>query len=310
MHKEYNGRWSKCQEVSTLVDVSYLQTGTTLTMFHNGIMVTDESKGRDYDIPRSWSRSEITTFSNKSRSRLFKLLSNLRYNRLSEGLFVTLTYHYGHKKNHSELKKDLQAWLQYLRDNVKDVYYIWRLEFQKRGAIHYHVMVFTPRGNSALQSEKIQTGLSQAWHRIADPESDAHGQYGTQVKLIDNYKMAICYLSKYVAKVDQENEQEYTGRRWGASRNIPVSAYADITVSWKLHNILREIIQLILTPVLGRQHKFVVNLTEFKSVYAYISPGRFLDALLEFKPPPSILQEYNRFTNIFRDFYEEIAFNF
>jgi hypothetical protein len=94
-------------------------------------------------------RSEIIRFSKRSAKRLRFLVRN------SEDrwkVFITLTYPKEFPCNGKETKAHLNAFLQYLRR--RQIEYTWILEFQERGAPHYHI----------IASDSIpKTELSERW---------------------------------------------------------------------------------------------------------------------------------------------------
>ena len=81
-------------------------------------------------------RGKIRKFSKRSARRLRHLVRN------TEDMwkaFITLTYPENFPLNGREVKAHLNAFLQYLRR--KRIKSVWILEFQLRGAPHYHIIV-------------------------------------------------------------------------------------------------------------------------------------------------------------------------
>jgi hypothetical protein len=97
-------------------------------------------------------RSKIIKFSDKSAKRLRHTIRN------SEDtwkVFITLTYPDDFPCDGKETKTHLNAFLQYLRR--KEIKYVWVLEFQARGAPHYHIIAsdFIPKEE-----------LANSWYQI------------------------------------------------------------------------------------------------------------------------------------------------
>ena len=91
---------------------------------------------------------------------------------------------------------------------------VWRLEFQSRGAPHFHIMLldcpFVPISD-----------LLWMWKCTCHTYDMAHELLGVDLKLItDNgqQKLIATYLAKYIAKVDErkvKDAKQKCGRWWG-----------------------------------------------------------------------------------------------
>jgi hypothetical protein len=154
-------------------------------------------------------RSAIIHFSKRSAKRLRHIIRN------SEDewkAFITLTYPAEFPCDGRETKKHLNAFLQFLRrQKLKNV---WILEFQERGAPHYHIIV-----NGFIHKDK----LAERWYKIVDSGDEKHLQAGTRIEAIRSKQHLYRYLSNYINKLDQKTvpmQFENVGRFWGTSRNI------------------------------------------------------------------------------------------
>ena len=106
---------------------------------------------------------------------------------------------------------------------------MWVLEFQQRGAPHFHV----------LTSDYVpKVELSRVWFRIVGSGDEKHLQAGTKIQTIKSKKHLYSYLSSYINKLQQKSapaEYESVGRFWGASRNLLVfELYQKISHFYKL----------------------------------------------------------------------------
>lgn len=163
-----------------------------------------------------------------------RLLSTVRWDRLPPASFVTLTYH----RPAPEWQQQFAAFLQELRR--RGIRYLWRLELQKRGAPHWHLILWCPP--SAVQP------LRGAWHRIAANGSRRHIQYGFHVRKVESYRAACAYVSKYVSKVSSDSPHQLTGHRhWGASRSLPTAPHAEHAITeagfYQLRRFARRLIR-------------------------------------------------------------------
>ncbi len=166
--------------------------------------LTDEEKER-----RRAKRSKIIKFSWRSARRLRHLVRN------SEDIwkaFITLTYPEEYPCNGRVTKRHLNAFLQFLRS--RGVKCVWVLEFQSRGAPHYHVIV-----SEFIPKEEI----AERWYRIVGSGDERHLRAGTGISTIRSKGELYGYLSSYIKKLDQKIPPEGfedVGRFWGSSRNL------------------------------------------------------------------------------------------
>lgn len=154
-------------------------------------------------------RGAVKGFSRASRKRLLDLFNKIPLDVRRNALFVTLTYP-------SQWPDDWAKWKRHLDTFVKRVLrrwprgaMIWRLEFQKRGAPHFHLVVF---GVPFVPHRWV----ARAWFEIVDSGQPEHLEAGTEVRRCRNDKMAQYYISKYVGKEDDsEQGKNCCGRVWG-----------------------------------------------------------------------------------------------
>lgn len=176
-------------------------------------------------------RSRILKFSKRSARRLRFVIRN------SENLwkaFVTLTYPQNFPSNGNQTKKHLNVFLQYLRR--KNIKFTWVLEFQSRGAPHYHLIV-----SDFIHKHE----LSQVWYRIVGSKDEKHLKAGTGIEAIKSKGHLYGYLSNYIKKLDQKTPPEgfeNVGRFWGASRNLlAFKLYQKIGHYYRLSRIIKLI---------------------------------------------------------------------
>lgn len=189
--------------------------------------------------PAGCVRGEIMGFSDKSRRRLQIKLSQMDFR--VPTLLVTLTWHYdwgeweSWKIAYRAWKKRLdRRWGWLVRGGV------WRLEFQRRGAPHYHLLLFLSEDISASMLRLFREWVSRSWSDVLYHGRDAaHLAAGTNVRKTYNTEPArvgalMRYLCKYLAKVGSEDEMgrkgQKTGRMWGTFGDVPLATVATIEV--------------------------------------------------------------------------------
>jgi len=133
-------------------------------------------------------RGRIRSFSYKSRLRLLRFMARLKMIGV-RATFITLTYK-GYPSN-EQAKSNLKAFLQIVRTNFPDASSVWRMEFQERGSIHFHLLIF----NLPYWDWKE---ILKAWKRITHQNVAR-----VDVRLVKSRRGVMSYVAKYIAKVER-----------------------------------------------------------------------------------------------------------
>ena len=186
---------------------------------HDPRKVTLEVGVRDIRIRRSidysnkprrggGKRSAVTLFSNESKRRLLFVARNFP----NVPIMLTLTYPLNFPldgqldgqlvKNHW---RRFRQWL--VRNGV--TYGLWVLEFQKRGAPHFHLF---------MSDYVDKDAVANAWFKIVASGDPKHLIAGTRIELFRNPQVRGSYVMKYAAKMEQKDVPpnfDNVGRFWG-----------------------------------------------------------------------------------------------
>jgi hypothetical protein len=172
---------------------------------------------------RDWVRGKVTRFSKRSRTRLMRTLAKI--DKKKQPLWMDLTYPDEFPVDHKVYKADLEKFIKRMRYRFSEFACIWKLEFQKRGAAHYHMFVW---GLPGLGIRKI---VAKLWYEVVGSGDEKHLSAGTSVSKIRSWRGVMSYASKYMGKLET-NEQGHPGRFWGVSGRgcIPWSAIEEYSV--------------------------------------------------------------------------------
>ncbi len=127
-------------------------------------------------------RSPITGWSRRSRSRMVRRLCELDYTPLYAAgrlpAMVTLTYP-GEWETVVPTGPVLKTHMKALRKRYQrawgeDWACVWKLEFQRRGAPHVHLLCTPPHGLSRTTGERFAHWLSRAWADVVDHPDPEH----------------------------------------------------------------------------------------------------------------------------------------
>lgn len=165
-------------------------------------------------------RAAIFEFSDKSRSHLDHVCSNSGH--LVKSQFC-LTYHEQIPSDGEECKRHLDKWLKAYRRRFPAGLYLWVLEFQKRGAPHFHLFL------SEEVDREMQKKLAMSWARITRGSFQKYDkvQYWWHCRPSNwmDWKMndGKYVMKEYAVKAAQKDvpkEFVNVGRFWGCSRGM------------------------------------------------------------------------------------------
>ncbi len=203
-------------------------------------------------------RTPIKEWSSKSRSAMVARLSSLDYSVMLTDpdaipIMATLTYPGDWETvvpDAETAKKHLRAFQKrYERAFGEKLTAIWKMEFQRRGAVHFHIFM-----NMRIEKREFDKWLSATWTEIVNPpdaeERRKHLLAGTGVDIASGLKatdakLVAIYFSKhnspnrgskeYQNKPPQKwLEQGSVGRFWGYWHLSPIVFSTDISHSHAL----------------------------------------------------------------------------
>lgn len=186
-------------------------------------------------------RGEITQWSKKSRQRLAFVATNTD---VKFRTMITLTYPQEFPSDGQTVKRHLDSFLKWLRRETGGMDYLWFLEFQKRGAPHFHILYSAQWDRRRREEKALRFRVSCAWYRIVGSGDIKHLWAGCRTERIRKENGARNYAVKYASKMQQKTVPEgyrNVGRLWGASRAvIPTCRQAVQCTEDDVRSILEE----------------------------------------------------------------------
>lgn len=168
-------------------------------------------------------RGKISGWSKRSWSKLAFLVRSTRVRFKS---FLTLTYGETMPTTVEQSKKDLNRFLTKLRKGRKGFEYVWVLEFQERGAPHYHLLLtFAPEmaGDRKMLAAQWCDSIRPELHSLERGKVLSVHNHKKAWVVMDDPVGAKMYILNYATKLAQKKCPERywtTGRYWGASRGV------------------------------------------------------------------------------------------
>lgn len=247
-------------------------------------------------------RGKVAAFSAASRLRLMQKMATIKPVRNFHALFITLTYGQDYPSP-TLAKRHLDNFLKRLRRRWLYVSGFWRLEFQKRGAPHFHLVLF---GVPFMHKSDIAKWWGATIGRqFWDTSADEIREPFTRIEAIRSHRQCAYYVSKYVAKhgeggfncnayltADDKFIHPQTGevsdsigRYWGVINAVwlPVDTVVELTLKWGSKDVFYNLRRAVAHFWRGRNRKqksgwtlFTDNPYQFARYMEYLQNERLL----------------------------------
>lgn len=207
----------------------------TLIVHENCCVFHHPNENFAFHEPPERVECDIKSFSAKARKRMFQYLSMLRYSSYSLPLFVSCTFHHDSPDTRADLKYLLRKFYNRLTYQLPAFKIFWKLEYQERGVPHFHFMFLFLDKSCSEKFDSISAEIKRAWYALKTCKCKHCKKYHTDVRIINDYKHALIYISKELAKVQDRYEDHNLGRIWGHSNNMNFDHLYKIDVPWELY---------------------------------------------------------------------------
>jgi hypothetical protein len=220
-------------------------------------------------------RERVRGFSRPSRTNLLRRLASINRGtfRAFRGriIFVTLTYPHEYPEDPELCKRHLKAFRKRLQREYGSFAAFWRLGIQKRGAWHFHLLLFV--GPTFGSIGELRRFISSSWYEVTGKVSEGHLRAGTRVEAVKRWREATSYVERYMAKPEEFPEGLHTGRIWGIWNEglLPVrwkAVEVSLRDAFRIRRIYRKLASRKGSGSLRRitvfvRHENVVRLLEF-----------------------------------------------
>lgn len=241
-------------------DVTY---HSTVKIYANAVEVK-KIKHEKQQPPPKHQRGAIVRFSPRSRSRMMRRTGQVRG--MKKPYFITLTYPGEFVADPKRVKEHLSMLKKRIKRTFERPGMIWRLELKTRlsGASegelvpHYHLILW---GMSIFEKEMHEEMTKMWWEIVWESQKTGvyfcnkekftdeqiqHMLHGVDVEQLGDFNHALLYVSKYAAKVEEEETSSDWGRRWGVCLYADTGHSIEIELTWKQHMSLRRELRRLL----------------------------------------------------------------
>lgn len=215
---------------ATLGNVAFEQK-TKIQIFSNSFALYNPNRCVTGNFTPERAKNDIGKFSKHSRLRMMKVLSKLNLNSYAGVFHVTLTYRNEFPKSLTEVKYQFKKFTQLLKYRNLEFSFVSRIEFQKRGAPHLHVIFLFKQFPKFRNIESARIYFTEYWLRSIESDSLAQLLHAVKVTSTKEPKQFFYYVSKYSAKEDEVNSYGFKGRRWSCSSNLDISPLEEYDIS-------------------------------------------------------------------------------
>jgi hypothetical protein len=140
-------------------------------------------------------------------------------------------------------KAHLHAFFMALKSYFPEYGSIWKLEYQRRGAAHYHCFLY------GVSLEAAQELIPRLWYQVVGSNDENHllfhqGKLKNSrpcVEEVRTWHGVKSYASKYLSKVPRGDQE--SGRYWGCVGRVPMSKIMQFRIDLEVANAFRRAVR-------------------------------------------------------------------
>jgi len=237
-----------------------------------GDVIRLKTQNTDPPDPPENKRGIVTIFSRKSRRRLLEFLARTVDNGKPR-VFLTLTYP-SNMTDAKTGKQHLRAFLERVRRRYPRASALWRIEYQKRGAVHFHLLFFHLPFWDADNIRKV-------WGDCIGEENPR-----IQIETCRSKRKSTFYVAKYMAKVAPSADvslsnlpYSHAGNHWGYFNkpSIPMAllevfeVLGDFKAFWDLRRAMDRFYPKRSKSYAGGAMLFSQNAEQWKKYWQFLA---------------------------------------
>jgi len=249
---------------------------------YSGFFECRRTSGQSAAAPCSrGDRAGIASFSASARRNFLKKIFSLS---ALPSFFSTLTYPAYYPADANTWKRHLDRFSRVLLRRFPHAWFFWKLEPQRRGAPHFHLMGDLACG--AVSVALLRCFVAATWFRVVGSGDGRHAVAGTQFDFIHDATGKVrAYVCKYVGKPAGSDLPEWArpGRFWGivGRKNLPAAPCVHLLlpkdIYFRLRRVVRKWLARLASPASAG---YAVRLKKMPSFFV-LAPHELLFRFLE-----------------------------
>ena len=192
-----------------------IHRGAKLVSIHIQPMGNSEMEFAKKDSHLRTKRGKVKDWSKKAQARFKRKIARTKRSGLENALTMTLTYpfEFPPADDHRTYKGHLNKINNFMRE--MGLCGFWKLEFQERGAPHFHFLVIPLKPITPKQLKALRTIISQRWYEIVNSGDPKHLSACLNLEPVKTVDGAVGYLTGYMGKAEQLRPGNFTGHYTG-----------------------------------------------------------------------------------------------
>lgn len=205
--------------------------------------IPNEGGSTNQRLPVATARGEILTFSRSSRLNLMRTLATVETAASAYTMALTLPGKFEHLSRAFVKRCFLRLCDNFTAKAAKDpdfrnVSFFWKQELQKRGAIHFHLLIYgVTNYDESSNHAKVHHWIAGKWNELVAVGIDEEGRHAhlawhRHLTNFEEVKNIHGYFAKYLGKDEKDlvAEEPIPGRWWGRinSKAVPFAACSDL----------------------------------------------------------------------------------
>ncbi len=170
-------------------------------------------------------------------------LARVDQGKTGKATFCTKTYPAEFPLDAATFKRHLDMFGKRFLRAYPEAGFFWKLEFQKRGAPHFHTIVFGLHLQEKTRALcRFREWLAETWFEVVNSGDSKHLAAGTSAEVMRSSVAILRYCAGYVSKSDQTLVGVKVGRYWGivGRSRIPFGNALSVTLSPAEHRLIRR----------------------------------------------------------------------
>jgi hypothetical protein len=210
----------------------------------NFLVTIDQGENTNMSpAPKMHKRGIITNFSRKSARRMKIKVCGIDWSAYKTRLFFTCTFGQSFPTKTEDLNYYRESILRNIRSHAHADLILWRKEFQKRGAPHFHFLLFYLTKLSDQDMRHFAHLLKDDWGWLTFHLNPLSHTVGSDIRECNSNNKMFFYLSKYLGKINEEKSPTYLGRIWGIDGDVIAASELSFETSYEYLLQLRRVIE-------------------------------------------------------------------